>query len=53
MEIGWIIILKEFDYEKRDNYQIKVVVLDYGEKIQLFFIVIVDVIVIDVNDSLL
>lgn len=53
MEIGWIIILKELDYEKRDNYQIKVVVLDYGEKVQLFFIVIVDVIVIDVNDSFL
>lgn len=51
MEIGWIIIFKEFDYEERVSYQIKVVVSDYGEKVQLFFIVIVGVIVIDVNDS--
>uniref|UniRef100_A0A2I3SRM1 FAT atypical cadherin 1 n=1 Tax=Pan troglodytes TaxID=9598 RepID=A0A2I3SRM1_PANTR len=51
METGWITTLKELDHEKRDNYQIKVVASDHGEKIQLSSTAIVDVTVTDVNDS--
>uniref|UniRef100_A0A5F7ZKI0 FAT atypical cadherin 1 n=1 Tax=Macaca mulatta TaxID=9544 RepID=A0A5F7ZKI0_MACMU len=51
METGWITTLKELDHEERDNYQIKVVASDHGEKIQLSSTAIVDVTVTDVNDS--
>lgn len=51
METGWITTLKELDHEKRDNYQIKVVASDHGEKVQLSSTAIVDVTVTDVNDS--
>ncbi|KAL4679485.1 hypothetical protein H8959_009135 [Pygathrix nigripes] len=51
METGWITTLKALDHEERDNYQIKVVASDHGEKIQLSSTAIVDVTVTDVNDS--
>nr|KAF6460308.1 FAT atypical cadherin 1 [Molossus molossus] len=51
METGWITTLKELDHEKRDNYQIKVVASDHGEKVQLSSTAIVHVTVTDVNDS--
>ncbi|KAF6084027.1 FAT atypical cadherin 1 [Phyllostomus discolor] len=51
METGWITTLKELDHEKKDNYQIKVVASDHGEKVQLSSTAIVDVTVTDVNDS--
>uniref|UniRef100_A0A8C9UTT2 FAT atypical cadherin 1 n=1 Tax=Spermophilus dauricus TaxID=99837 RepID=A0A8C9UTT2_SPEDA len=51
METGWITTLKALDHEEKDNYQIKVVASDYGEKVQLSSTAIVDVTVTDVNDS--
>uniref|UniRef100_A0A8C5K818 FAT atypical cadherin 1 n=1 Tax=Jaculus jaculus TaxID=51337 RepID=A0A8C5K818_JACJA len=51
METGWITTLKELDHEERDNYLIKVVASDHGEKVQLSSTAIVDVTVTDVNDS--
>uniref|UniRef100_A0A8C0XD75 Protocadherin Fat 1 n=1 Tax=Castor canadensis TaxID=51338 RepID=A0A8C0XD75_CASCN len=51
METGWITTLKELDHEKKDNYQIKVVASDHGEKVQLSSTTLVDVTVTDVNDN--
>uniref|UniRef100_A0A8C3V4R9 FAT atypical cadherin 1 n=1 Tax=Catharus ustulatus TaxID=91951 RepID=A0A8C3V4R9_CATUS len=51
METGWITTLKELDHEKRDKYEITVVVSDRGEKIQLSSMAVVEVTVTDVNDN--